>query len=128
MLYAWALDELLRNATRTQTLTDEEIYNIARDGSRIIETIIKNGSYKSKTIRKEKKLHLYKMFPINNFYFFCVVQVLRAPLLRSIITETLKAISRFWPINRLSIRIARICHVIFIWYLWLIFNKDLIFQ
>ncbi|KAI8121971.1 hypothetical protein FF38_05671 [Lucilia cuprina] len=48
-LYAWALDELLRNASKTQTLTDEEVYNIARDGSKIIETIIKNGTYKSVT-------------------------------------------------------------------------------
>lgn len=48
-LYAWALDELLRNASQTQTLTDEEVYNIARDGTKIIETIIKNGTYKSKS-------------------------------------------------------------------------------
>ncbi|XP_059218039.1 receptor-type guanylate cyclase Gyc76C isoform X1 [Stomoxys calcitrans] len=48
-LYAWALDELLRNSTKDRPLTDEEIYNIASDGTRIIETIIKNGTYKSVT-------------------------------------------------------------------------------
>lgn len=47
-LYAWALDELLRNSTGEQPLTEEEIYSIASNGTKIIETIIKNGTYKSK--------------------------------------------------------------------------------
>ncbi|XP_073839417.1 receptor-type guanylate cyclase Gyc76C-like [Musca autumnalis] len=48
-LYAWALDELLRNSTGDRPLTSDEIYNIASDGTKIIETIIKNGTYKSVT-------------------------------------------------------------------------------
>lgn len=68
-LYAWALDELLRNASKTQTLTHEEVYNIARDGSKIIETIIKNGTYKSKISLTVQFIGL----KINSFLFlfFC---------------------------------------------------------
>ncbi|XP_067647261.1 receptor-type guanylate cyclase Gyc76C-like isoform X2 [Eurosta solidaginis] len=44
-LYAWALDKLLRLEERL--LTDDVIYDVASNGSRIIETIIKNRTYKS---------------------------------------------------------------------------------
>lgn len=44
-LYAWALDELLRKETRP--LTDEVIFDVASNGTKIIETIIKNRTYKS---------------------------------------------------------------------------------
>lgn len=44
MLYAWALDQLLRNET---LLTEDVIFDIASNGSRIIETIIRNRTYRS---------------------------------------------------------------------------------
>lgn len=47
-LYAWALDKLLKQETRP--LNDETIFDIASNGTRIIETIIKNKTYKSKLI------------------------------------------------------------------------------
>ncbi|KAL5292996.1 hypothetical protein ACFFRR_011640 [Megaselia abdita] len=46
-LYAWALDQLLRK--EKEPLTDELIYEIASNGTRIIETIIQNRTYKSIT-------------------------------------------------------------------------------
>lgn len=45
-LYAWALDKLLRQEERI--LTDDVIYDVASNGTRIIETIIKNRTYRSK--------------------------------------------------------------------------------
>lgn len=44
MLYAWALDQLLRNET---ILTEDVILDVASNGSRIIETIIRNRTYRS---------------------------------------------------------------------------------
>lgn len=44
-LYAWALDELLRKENRP--LTDDVIFEVASNGTRIIETIIKNRTYAS---------------------------------------------------------------------------------
>lgn len=44
-LYAWALDKLLKQ--EPGPLTDDTIYDIASNGTRIIETIIKNKTYKS---------------------------------------------------------------------------------
>lgn len=44
-LYAWALDKLLRSDPRP--LTSDVIYDIASNGTRIIETIINNRTYKS---------------------------------------------------------------------------------
>lgn len=46
-LYAWALDKLLRSDTRP--LTSDVIYDIASNGTRIIETIVNNRTYKSVT-------------------------------------------------------------------------------
>uniref|UniRef100_A0A0A1XAD9 Guanylate cyclase 32E n=1 Tax=Zeugodacus cucurbitae TaxID=28588 RepID=A0A0A1XAD9_ZEUCU len=46
-LYAWALDKLLRQEERI--LTDDVIYDVASNGTRIIETIIKNRTYRSIT-------------------------------------------------------------------------------
>ncbi|XP_037940750.1 receptor-type guanylate cyclase Gyc76C-like [Teleopsis dalmanni] len=46
-LYAWALDKLLRQEERI--LTDDVIFDIASNGTRIIDTIIKNRTYKSVT-------------------------------------------------------------------------------
>lgn len=45
-LYAHALDKLLKSENRT--LSDEVIFDVASNGTRIVETIIHNGSYKSK--------------------------------------------------------------------------------
>lgn len=45
-LYAWALDQLLRR--EKDPLTDDKIYEVASNGTRIIETIIQNRTYKSK--------------------------------------------------------------------------------
>lgn len=45
MLYALALDKLLRNETRP--LTEEVIRDVASNGTRIVETIINNKTYKS---------------------------------------------------------------------------------
>lgn len=45
-LYAWALDKLLKEEERP--LTDKVIRDVASNGTRIIETIIKNRTYKSK--------------------------------------------------------------------------------
>lgn len=45
-LYAWALDKLLKQESRP--LNDDTIYDVASNGTRIIETIIKNRTYKSK--------------------------------------------------------------------------------
>lgn len=44
-LYAWALDKLLRQ--EPSPLTDEQIYEVASNGTKIIETIIQNRTYKS---------------------------------------------------------------------------------
>lgn len=44
-LYGWALDELLRQEQRP--LTDDVIHEVASNGTKIIETIIKNRTYKS---------------------------------------------------------------------------------
>lgn len=44
-LYAWALDKLLQEDQRQ--LTDTVIHEIASNGTRIIETIIKNRTYDS---------------------------------------------------------------------------------
>lgn len=44
-LYAWALDKLLREEERP--LTGKVIRDVASNGTRIIETIIKNRTYKS---------------------------------------------------------------------------------
>uniref|UniRef100_T1GUN6 Receptor ligand binding region domain-containing protein n=1 Tax=Megaselia scalaris TaxID=36166 RepID=T1GUN6_MEGSC len=46
-LYAWALDKLLRQ--EPSPLTDEQIYEVASNGTKIIETIIQNRTYKSIT-------------------------------------------------------------------------------
>lgn len=46
-LYAWALDKLLREEERP--LTDDVIYDVASNGTKIIETIIRNRTYKSIT-------------------------------------------------------------------------------
>lgn len=48
MLYALALDKLLRIEQRTQELTEEIIRSVAANGTRIIETIIMNKTYQSK--------------------------------------------------------------------------------
>lgn len=53
-LYAWALDKLLRQEERP--LTDKVIHDIASNGTRIIETIIKNRTYKSKFLYVTKKI------------------------------------------------------------------------
>lgn len=45
-LYAWALDKLLQEEQRQ--LTDTVIHEVASNGTRIIETIIKNRIYDSK--------------------------------------------------------------------------------
>lgn len=47
-LYAWALDKLLKEEQRP--LTDKVVRDVASNGTRIIETIIKNRTYKSKHI------------------------------------------------------------------------------
>ncbi|XP_055590315.1 receptor-type guanylate cyclase Gyc76C-like [Uranotaenia lowii] len=44
-LYAWALDKLLKAENRT--LTSEVIHEVASNGTRIIETIIRNNTYRS---------------------------------------------------------------------------------
>lgn len=49
-LYAWALDKLLKEEERP--LTENVIRDIASNGTRLIETIIKNRTYKSKTAFK----------------------------------------------------------------------------
>ncbi|KAH8373431.1 hypothetical protein KR009_006854 [Drosophila setifemur] len=46
-LYAWAVDQLLRQETRV--LTDEVIFEVASNGTRVIDTIIKNRTYMSVT-------------------------------------------------------------------------------
>lgn len=46
-LYAWALDKLLKQEQEERILTDKVIHEIASNGTRIIETIIKNRTYKS---------------------------------------------------------------------------------
>lgn len=46
-LYSWALDKLLRQESRP--LTEEVIREVASNGTSIIETIIKNRTYKSVT-------------------------------------------------------------------------------
>ncbi|XP_017842260.1 receptor-type guanylate cyclase Gyc76C isoform X1 [Drosophila busckii] len=46
-LYAWALDKMLRMEQRP--LTDEVIYEVASNGTRVIDTIIKNRTYMSVT-------------------------------------------------------------------------------
>lgn len=48
-LYAWALDKLLKQESRP--LNDDTIYDVASNGTRIIETIIKNRTYKSKSMK-----------------------------------------------------------------------------
>lgn len=45
-LYAWALDKLLRS--EKGPLNDEMIFDVASNGTRIVETIIHNRTYKSK--------------------------------------------------------------------------------
>lgn len=45
-LYAWALDKLLQEEQRQ--LTDTVIHEVASNGTRIIETIIKNRTYDSR--------------------------------------------------------------------------------
>lgn len=45
-LYASALDKLLKEETRP--LTEKVVRDVASNGTRIIETIIKNRTYKSK--------------------------------------------------------------------------------
>lgn len=49
-MYAWALDKLLKEEERP--LTDKVIRDVASNGTRIIETIIKNRTYKSKRQRR----------------------------------------------------------------------------
>lgn len=44
-LYAWALDKMLRMEERL--LTDEVILEVASNGTRVIDTIIKNRTYMS---------------------------------------------------------------------------------
>ncbi|XP_068149824.1 receptor-type guanylate cyclase Gyc76C-like [Drosophila tropicalis] len=46
-LYAWALDKMLRMEERV--LTDEVIFEVASNGTRVIDTIIKNRTYMSVT-------------------------------------------------------------------------------
>lgn len=46
-LYAWALDKLLKQEQEERPLTDKVIHEVANNGTRIIETIIKNRTYKS---------------------------------------------------------------------------------
>ncbi|XP_055371824.1 receptor-type guanylate cyclase Gyc76C-like [Condylostylus longicornis] len=46
-LYAWALDKLLRQEKRP--LTDDVVRDVASNGTKIIETIINNHTYKSVT-------------------------------------------------------------------------------
>ncbi|XP_020815689.1 receptor-type guanylate cyclase Gyc76C [Drosophila serrata] len=46
-LYAWAVDKMLRQETRV--LTDEVIFEVASNGTRVIDTIIKNRTYMSIT-------------------------------------------------------------------------------
>ncbi|XP_055316758.1 receptor-type guanylate cyclase Gyc76C-like [Sitodiplosis mosellana] len=48
-LYAWALDKLLKQEQEERPLTDKLIQEVAENGTRIIETIIKNRTYKSVT-------------------------------------------------------------------------------
>lgn len=47
MLYAMALDKLLRIEQQTQQLTEEVILGVAANGTRIVETIINNKTYQS---------------------------------------------------------------------------------
>lgn len=47
MLYALALDKLLRIEQRTHELTEEIIRNVASNGTRIVEMIIMNKTYQS---------------------------------------------------------------------------------
>lgn len=46
-LYAWALDKLLKQERKHRPLTDDVIHEVANNGTRIIETIIENRTYKS---------------------------------------------------------------------------------
>ncbi|KXJ81697.1 hypothetical protein RP20_CCG017728 [Aedes albopictus] len=46
-LYAWALDKLLKAEQAHRPLTSDVIYEVASNGTRIIETIIQNRTYKS---------------------------------------------------------------------------------
>lgn len=48
-LYAWALDKMLRMEERV--LTDEVISEVASNGTRVIDTIIKNRTYMSESFR-----------------------------------------------------------------------------
>lgn len=47
-LYAWALDKLLKAEQAIRPLTSDVIQEVASNGTRIIETIIQNRTYKSK--------------------------------------------------------------------------------
>ncbi|XP_032575539.1 receptor-type guanylate cyclase Gyc76C isoform X1 [Drosophila sechellia] len=51
-LYAWAVDKMLREETRV--LTDDVIFEVASNGTRVIDTIIKNRTYMSITGSKIK--------------------------------------------------------------------------
>ncbi|XP_058464642.1 receptor-type guanylate cyclase Gyc76C-like isoform X1 [Malaya genurostris] len=46
-LYAWALDKLLKAEQTHRPLSDEVIQEVASNGTRIIETIIQNRTYRS---------------------------------------------------------------------------------
>lgn len=55
MLYAMALDQLLRIEQRTHELTEEVIRNVAANGTRIVETIIMNKTYQSEWRLEEER-------------------------------------------------------------------------
>jgi guanylate cyclase, other len=61
-LYAWALDQLLREDGRV--LTDEVIFEVAQNGTAIIEAI-RNRTYQSKSycINKKKSISHFPTFP-----------------------------------------------------------------
>lgn len=91
-LYAWALDKLLRDESKKNVLTDEIIFEVASNGTRLIETIINNRTYSSKCFALILKGVAYRITKCSILF----KQALLVQQLKLIEMVIRKAIFRYW--------------------------------
>lgn len=76
MLYARALDFLLRSKANVQNLTAKMIDEVAYNGTLIIETLVKNITYQSTHGKNKRRETLFAVPcvcpPLNNNRYVCV--------------------------------------------------------
>lgn len=93
-LYAWALDKLLQQEQRP--LTDKVVYDVASNGTRIIETIIKNRTYDSKYSQDFSIAGCFRIEFKSILYKYHKLQAWRVHGSKLIVMVTLKVTFPFW--------------------------------